>query len=170
MDEASRAKRRAAEQLHERARQFRGRFLNHVAVIERDIALLLTSYFCTDDPSKQAIFFNNIASAMSLNAKRSVLVEIVKKDYPRYWDEHSQFLLDLQRLQEFRNKLAHSVVDVSDTALARPLDLGVGFVQWKKGEPITENEFDDWVVRANMVLGTLDEIKMLLPFKERPHA
>jgi hypothetical protein len=78
--------------------------------------------------------------------------------------------LDLQRLQEFRNKLAHSVVDVSDTALARPFELGVGFVQWKAGEPITEKEFDDWVVRANMVLGTLDEIKMLLPYKERPHA
>jgi len=130
----------------------------------------LTYYFCTDDPSKQAIFFDSIVSAMSLNAKRSVLVEIVKKDYPRYWDEHSQFLLDLKRLQEFRNRLAHSVVDVSDAALARHLDLGVGFVQWKEVEPITEKEFDDWVVRANMVLGTLDEIKMLLPFKERPHA
>lgn len=169
MDEASRAKHRAAEQLHERARQFRGRFLNHMAVIERSIALLLTYYFCTEDSSKQAIFFGSIASAMSLNAKRSVLIEIVKKDYPRYWDEHSQFLSDLQRLQEFRNKLAHSVVDVSDAALARPLELGVGFVQWKAGEPITETEFDDWVVRANMVLGTLDEIKMLLPFKERSH-
>ena len=170
MDDASRAKHLIAGQLHERARQFRGVFLNHVAVIERNIALLLTHYFCTEDPSKQAIFFNSIASAMSLNAKRSVLIEIVRKDYPRYWDEHSQFLLDLQRLQEFRNKLAHSVVDVSDAALARPLNLGVGFVQWKEGEPITEKEFDDWIVRANMVLGTLDEIKMLLPFKERPHA
>jgi len=170
MDEVYRAKHQTAEQLHERARQFRGRFLNHMAVIERDIAVLLTRYFCTDDSSKQATFFDSIASAMSLNSKRSVLIEIVKKDYPRYWEEHSQFLLDLQRLQEFRNKLAHSVVDVSDAALARPLELGVGFVQWKAGAPITEQEFDDWVVRANMVLGTLDEIKMLLPFKERPHA
>jgi len=170
MDDKSRAKHRAAEQLHERARQFRGRFLNHMAVIERNIALLLTDYFCRDDATKQAIFFDSIASAMTLNAKRSVLTEIVKKDYPRYWDEHSQFLLDLQRLQEFRNKLAHSIVDVSDAALARPPELGVSFVQWKAGEPITEQEFDDWVVRANMVLGTLDEIKMLLPFKERPHA
>lgn len=170
MDEASRAKHQTAEQLHERARQFRGRFLNHMANIERDIALLLTRYFCTDDSSKQSIFFDCIASAMSLNAKRTVLIEIVKKDYPRYWEEHSQFLLDLRHLQEFRNKLAHSVVDVSDSALARPLELGVGFVQWKAGDPITEQQFDEWVVRADMVLGTLDEIKRLLPFKELPHA
>lgn len=141
-----------------------------MAAIERNIALILTNYFCRDDSSKQAIFFDGIASAMSLNAKRSVLIKIVKRDYPRYWDEHSQFHMDLQRLQEFRNKLAHSVVDVSDAALARPLEFGVGFVQWKAGEPITEQELDDWVVRANMVLSTLDEIKTLLPFKERPHA
>lgn len=157
-----------AERIHQRARDYRGRFLNHLAVIERDIALLLTSYFCTEDLSKQKTFFNSIARQMSLQAKRMVLVEIVKEDYPRYWEENSQFLTDLQHLQEFRNKLAHSVVDVSDVALCRPIEQGISFVQWKGGEPITEGEFDDWIVRANMVLGVLNEVKRLLPYKEHP--
>jgi hypothetical protein len=39
---------RAADRLHERARQYRGRFLNHVAVIERTPANILTEYFCND--------------------------------------------------------------------------------------------------------------------------
>lgn len=76
----------------------------------------------------------------------------------------------MQNIQEFRNKLAHSVVDVSDEALARPLDEGVGFVQWKKGTPITENEFQDWEVRTSMVNSKLSEIKRLLPYKEKPIA
>ncbi len=158
----------AAGRIHQRAREYRGRFLNHVAVIERDIARLLTDYFCTSDPCKKALFFENIACRMSLEEKRTLLIEIVKADYPRYWQEHAQFLQDLQKLQAFRNRLAHSVVDVSDKALARDIEQGVGFVQWNGGTPITERELDDWCVRANMVSETLAEIKMLLPYKEAP--
>ena len=75
---------RAAERLHARAREFRGRFLNSVAVIEHDIAKLLTDYFCRDDPAKQELFFERIACRMSLEEKRSMLVAIVREDYPGY--------------------------------------------------------------------------------------
>ena len=51
------------KQIHEKARYFRGRFLNFVAVIERDIALLLTDYFCTVCSDKRELFFKNIATA-----------------------------------------------------------------------------------------------------------
>jgi hypothetical protein len=157
----------ACAKIHEKARYIRGRFLNSVAAIEHDVALLLTEYFCTDDEEKRKLFFSNVAMAMSLNTKRDILVEIVKKDYPRYWDENGQFLKDMQKIQEFRNRLAHSLVDVSEEALSRPLEDGIGFVQWKKGEPITDQEFEDWEVRTNMISSTLNDIKMLLPFKER---
>ncbi|MDQ3287743.1 MAG: hypothetical protein M3Q42_05665 [Pseudomonadota bacterium] len=157
---------KSAGRIHERARDFRGRFLNHLAVIERDIALLLTDYFCTEDPLKQELFFGRIACRMSLEQKRTLLTEIVKQDYPRYWDQNGQFLKDLKHLQELRNKLAHSIVDVSNAALDRPIEQGVGFVQWNEGSPITETELDQWCARANMVSGTLAEIKRLLPLKE----
>lgn len=160
----------AAERLHARAREYRGRFLNHIAVIERDIALLLTAYFCTTDGLKQELFFDRIACKMSLEEKRKLLTEIIKKDYPNYWKENSDFLKDIQELQIFRNKLAHSILDVSDEALARPLDAGVGFVQWKNAVPIPVDEFDNWCVRAKMVSGTLQDIKRLLPYKEMPDA
>ena len=161
---------KSARRIHERAREFRGRFLNHLAVIERDIALLLTEYFCTEDPLKQELFFDRIACRMSLEQKRVLLAEIVKRDYPRYWDDNGQFLQDLKQLQELRNKLAHSIVDVSNPALERPIDQGVGFVQWNGGVPITEQELDQWCAQANMVSGTLADIKRLLPFKETASA
>ena len=156
----------SAERIHARAREYRGRFLNLVAVIERDIALLLTDYFCTSDPMKQELFFDRVACRMSLEEKRTLLLEIGKRDYPTLWQRHTEFLKDLQELQMFRNKLAHSVVDVSPDALERPIEHGVGFVQWKNGSPVTEQEMDDWCVRANMVCGTLTSIKSLLPYKE----
>jgi hypothetical protein len=168
MDEAERKKASAAEKLFLRARDLRGTFLNRVAAIERDVATLLTNYFCTEDESKREIFMAKVIGKMSLEMKRVVLIEIVKKDYPRYWDSHGEFLRDLQDIQEFRNKLAHSVIDMSEAALARPIEEGVGFVQWKDGAPITDKEFENWEVRTNMLMGTLREIRRLLPFKEIP--
>jgi hypothetical protein len=158
----------AAKKLHEKARYLRGRFLNSVAAIEHDIAVILTEYFCTVDESKRELFFEKVAEKLSLQNKKEILIEIVRNDYPSFWEENKQFLIDLQHIQEFRNKLAHSVLDVSDEALARPIEEGVGFVQWKKGSPVTDKEFQEWEVRANMVSSTLADIKQLLPFKEKP--
>jgi len=155
-----------AKQLHALAREFRGRFLNTVAVIEHDLAELLTEYFCTSDEFKQKLFFERVACQMSLEKKRNLLIEILKNDYPLYWAENDDVLKDLQEIQTFRNKLAHSTLDVSDESLARPLEEGIGFIQWKQGVPITQAEFDNWCVRANMIYSTLSEIKMLLPYKE----
>lgn len=166
MDEEYERKVAAAQRLHEKARYLRGRFLNSVAVIERDIAVILTEYFCPEDEEKRTLFFTRVAGNISLQRKKEILIEIVKNDYPRYWEENKKFLQDLNNIQEFRNKLAHSILDVSDEALARRIDEGVGFVQWKKGEPITDAEFQDWEVRANVLSSTLFDIKRLLPFKE----
>lgn len=168
MDEEYKKKVAAAKKIHEKARYLRGRFLNSVAAIERDIAVILTEYFCTEDECKRDLFFNKVAGKFSLNKKKEILIEIVKNDYPRYWEEHKRFVIDLQSIQEFRNKLAHSVVDVSDEALRRSIDKGVGFVQWKQGEPVTDEEFENWEVRANMVSSVLSDIKRLLPLKEKP--
>lgn len=85
-----RGRTRAAEKIHEKARYLRGRFLNSVAVIERDIALILT--------------------------------------------------------------------DVSDEALSRPLEQGIGFVEWNTGKPVTDEEFEDWELKTTTVLECLSEI------------
>ena len=160
----------AARKKKKKARNLRGRFLNSVAVIERDIAIIFTEYFCTSDESKSELFFTKVAEKLSLQKKKEILVEIVKADYPRFWEENKEFLNTIQQIQEFRNKLAHSVLDVSEEALARPLEEGVGFVQWKKGSPVTDQEFNEWELRTNMLSSTLASIKQLLPYKEKPIA
>ncbi|MFX0201614.1 MAG: hypothetical protein ACFFCW_36325 [Candidatus Hodarchaeota archaeon] len=170
MDEEYKKKVKAVQRLHEKARYLRGRFLNSVAVIERDIATILTEYFCTIDEEKRELFFNKVAEKLSLQKKKEILIEIVKADYPRYWEENKEFLNSLQQIQEFRNKLAHSVLDVSDDALARPIEEGAGFIQWRKGAPVTDEEFEEWEVKANMLSSTLSDIKRLLPYKEKPVA
>lgn len=158
-------KQAAAQKLHERAREFRGRFLNHLAVIERDIALLLTMHFCREDAAAQQLFFDEIACKFSLEWKKELLVKILKADYPAFWANCGSSFRELSQLQAFRNKLAHSVVDVSDEALRRPLEQGVGFVQWKSGEPVTEEAMADWCARASTVLSALSSVRQLFPYR-----
>lgn len=121
-----------------------------------------------DRRRKRELFFTKVAEKLSLQKKKEILIDIVKADYPRYWEENKDFLNNLNQIQEFRNKLAHSVLDVSDEALIRPLEEGIGFVQWKKGTPVTLDEFQEWEVKANMLSSKLSDIKRLLPFKEKP--
>ncbi len=93
-------------------------------------------------------------------------MRIVRADYPLYWEENREVLSAFQEILEFRNKLAHSRVDVSDEALARPIKEGVGFTDRNVGKPITEEEFNDWEVKANMISSRLTDIKHLLPYKQ----
>jgi len=152
----------AARRIHERARYFRGRFLNHVAVIERDISLILTNLFSAAGASKRT------RSRVPLAANKALVLEIIERDYPRYWGRNKEVLNWLDDIIAFRNKLAHSAVDISDGALSRPIECGVGFVDWNGGAPITDKQFQDWEVKANMVSSCLEERKRLLPFKELP--
>ncbi|MCX5701702.1 MAG: hypothetical protein NTW64_01825 [Candidatus Omnitrophica bacterium] len=163
-----REKIQAAQLIHEKARYYRGRFLNSVACIEHDIAHLLTDYFCTSDPGKRKIFYEDIAtgSFFNLNRKKGILIRIVQADYPHYWEENQEVLSAFQKVIELRNKLAHSIVDVSEEALARPIKEGIGFTDLDDGRPITEQEFNDWDIKANMIHSCLRDIKRLLPFKQ----
>lgn len=158
----------AAKLIHEKARYYRGRFLNSVACIEHDIAHILTDYFCTFDLGKRKIFYDDIVTRgfFTLNRKKDVLMKIVQLDYPRYWKKHKEVFSTFKKILEFRNQLSHSIVDVSDEALARPIEEGIGFTDWKDGKPITEEEFNDWEVKANMISSCLTDIKRLLPYKQ----
>jgi hypothetical protein len=166
MGQEYRNKVRACQIIHERARQLRGGFLNSTAVIEHEIAAFLTSYFCTNDDVKRELFFAEVAAAMPLGKKRALLTAIIKQDYPRFWDEDGDPIRDLRELQGFRNKLAHSMIDVSEKALARPIKEGIGFIQWNNGEPITEAEFNNWDARAVTTYATIRDLRQMLPYKE----
>jgi len=159
---------RAAKLIHEKARYYRGRFLNSVACIEHDIAHILTEYFCTSDHGKRKIFYEDIVTRafFSLNRKKDILMRIVQADYPLYWKENQKVLSAFQEILEFRNQLAHSRVDVSGEVLARPIKEGIGFTDWKDGKPITEEDFNEWEVKANMISSCLTDIKRLLPYKQ----
>ena len=49
----------------------------------------------------------------------------------------------------------------------RPIEEGVGFIQWQSGKPIADEKFYEFDALASVILGHLRAVKELLPFKEQ---
>jgi hypothetical protein len=64
--------------LHQTAREMRGRILNSVAVIDVQLAEIISHYFC-DSENRRALFMSEIATSQffSLRSKENIL----KKNY-----------------------------------------------------------------------------------------
>jgi len=147
----------------------RGGFLNQVAVIEHKMATILTEYFCRECPDKQKLFFDHIITKASfgLRAKKTILFKIIRQDYPGYWEREQHIRKDFDDVADFRNRLAHCIVDFSEDAFSRPLDDGVAFVDRDDCTPITNRVYNDFEVKANMIHSCLNDIERLLSFKEK---
>jgi hypothetical protein len=156
---------RLAQRLHSYVRDWRGRVLNTVAVIERDIALLISSYFCEEE--KKYFFFSEVATShfFSFRSKINILKKILKKDYQFCLDQNPDFFREIERVIEFRNLIAHSPIDTSDEALERDPKEGVGFVSYSDGvksiKVITEAGFNE----MNGIMGNVSsELATLMRF------
>ena len=71
-----------AMKLHESVRQFRGRVLNSIAVIDVGISNILTAYFCENEEKKGLLLSEVFTSQpFRFRAKCRLLEKIVKKDF-----------------------------------------------------------------------------------------
>ncbi len=159
-------KHRLAVQLHAYVREWRGAVLNHVAVIEKEIAHIISHYFCKEE--KRDVFYSEIATAefFSYRNKVSILKKILQKEYDFFWKEHSNLTKELGKIGDFRNVMAHATIDVTDDALRRHPKKGVGFVSFQNGQRIvqvlTEADFNDWNGRMGTVSSDIDDLKRIL--------
>lgn len=154
-----------AQQLHSYVREWRGRILNTMAVAERNIALLISSYFCKEE--KKYFFFSEVATShfFSLRSKVNILKKILKKDYQFCLDQEPNFFKNLETVIEFRNLIAHATIDVSDDALKRDPREGVGFVSYSEGvksiKVFNEVDFNE----MNGIMGDISsELETLMRF------
>jgi hypothetical protein len=156
---------RLAQRMHSYVRDWRGRILNSMAVIERDTALLISSYFCKEE--KKYFFFSEVAIShfFSLRSKINILRKILKKDYQFCLDQNPDFFKEIERVMEFRNLIAHAPIDVSDEALNRDPKEGVGFVSYSDGvksiKVFNEADFNE----MNGIMGNVSsELATLMRF------
>ena len=117
------------------ADDLRGRYLSFTSVLETMLSEIITKYFCNNDQRK-GLFFTEIANgqAMSFSIKINILSKIIKKDYRDILLKYPDIIKRLNVIRDFRNKLAHAAVDLSEDALEKDGRFGVGFITFKNGK------------------------------------
>jgi len=159
-----------AKRMHAYARDWRGRVLNTAAVIERDIALIIAHYFCTDE--KKLFFFSEVATShfFSFRSKIMILKKILKKDYQFFLENCPNLLGNLEKVKNYRNVIAHSTLDVTDDALKRKPEKGIGFIRYQDGSRsvnvLSEIDFNEWNGVMGNVSSDLSTLKMILGIDE----
>ena len=153
-----------AARLHAYVRDWRGRVLNTVAVMEKEIAQIISHYFCAEE--RRDFFFSEIARFLSYRNKVSILKQILQKDYVFFSREHPDLTKELEEIGAFRNILAHATLDVTDNALRRKPKDAVGFVSFEDGERVVkvfaEADFNDWNGRMGNVSSDIADLKAIL--------
>jgi hypothetical protein len=164
-----------AQLLHEHARQVRGRYLNSAAVLELEIARLITAYFC-DNSARRDFFFSEVATGQSLMfaAKIRLLTKILKRDFHPYLDGHPLLLGQLDSARKYRNDLAHATLDVSDAALGKTDVDRIGLVFFRDGEKqvrfVTLAESEERQLEINTLISYARELQMLLQLPYPGHS
>ena len=156
----------ANRKLHEAVRQIRGRLLNHVAVIDVEIGLILASYFCSSEAKRDRLMSDVFSDpSYGLRRKSALLKRIVESNFADILRDYEEQFSKFGKLRKFRNVLAHSMIDVSEGA-HRSSEHQVGFVTFRNAERqvrvVTFREAEDYEVIANDFSGWLRGIASLL--------
>jgi hypothetical protein len=160
-------KMREATRIHTAASEIRGRILNAAAVVDLLISKLLAGYFSQYE-SKYSLLLSDVFTAhyMGLRTKSNLLKKIVKMEFQDYLKHYPNAFEDLDELMNFRNKLAHATIDVTESALNNGPDIKVGFVFFQDGErrvtKISPQMATHHEVKAKMLYEDLSALESIL--------
>lgn len=68
----------------------------------------------------------------------------------------------IHEIKVFRDMLAHSILDMNEDTISRPIEEGISFIEFQIGKPITDEEFEEWEIKVNMVSSDISSLKSLL--------
>lgn len=139
----------------------RGNFINHVSLIEKQIEIFISRYFCKDlERSAEMIEILIGDRFVSFESKRAAFENILKRHYSDTYKESKEYFEHLTIIQTQRNKLAHLIPYLGKEANERfKKDGAIGFVKFvfDKTKPVwfdkeeldilnkTVNSVKDWL-------------------------
>jgi hypothetical protein len=100
----------ALKKYTELAYQIRGKVIDYCTALEGSIENFIAGHFVGGDLVKKQEFINMFFwdTQMGLGRKREILMTVIKTYYPLIIKEYPSISDDLKKVNECRNKLAHS--------------------------------------------------------------
>ena len=108
----------------------RGTYINHFTQIERIVEEYIVRHFCNEVQKNKELSEFILCEHVSFEAKRYFLEYLLKTYEPALFISYQQTLKDLTKAAVFRNKMAHWMVDTSDTGEKAFLENKLVFIRF----------------------------------------
>jgi hypothetical protein len=120
-------------QVFNMAAQVRGPFLEQAIFIERIIDDIVSNHFCLDE-NRRNLFFSLVMPEIIFSKKIEILKQLLNSCYPDLGKKHPKLIKDLDNIRDFRNEIAHAMLDTSDEFMSKKCLDRIQFKSFKKGQ------------------------------------
>ena len=119
----------------EQAKNVRGLFLEQAIFIENLIGDIIAGHFCPEENRRRLLFSLIINDRnFTFSSKIKILKQLLKLRYPELGEKYPEVIKELKKVMEFRNKVAHRMLDSSEQFLAKKLTDRIQLVYFKDGQ------------------------------------
>ncbi len=160
--------------LFSQSAKYRGKVIDITIILEMLLAQILSKYF-TNDEEKEITINSFVFDRMQLSSKFNLLKKILKIKHIKVWKKYQKDLKEIGELIEFRNNLAHSVLDSSEVYIESLKEKGINLAKTNKGdleeiqigylqdedykyEKITKKQVDDFYSNCYAKIELLEDI------------
>ncbi|GAH13880.1 unnamed protein product, partial [marine sediment metagenome] len=121
------------DHLYDVSKEIRGRFLDQAIPIEMLIDDIISWHFCPED-TRQSLFFSLVSPKLTFSNKIKILETILQIYYPDLVKKHQNLIKEINKIRDFRNRIAHSLLDASDEFLEKGYNDRIRLVFYRNGE------------------------------------
>ena len=121
------------DQLFNLSAQIRGPFLEQAIFIERIIDGIVSNHFCLDE-TRRNFFFSLIMPEIVFFKKINIIKQLLKLHYPDLDIKYPKLNKELENIINFRNEIAHAMLDTSDEFMSKKYLDRIQFKSFKKGQ------------------------------------
>lgn len=154
-------------QIKEKSIDIRGRFLGEAIDIESLIESIISCHFCPDEDRSrlfESLIMNN--TDFTFSSKIKILEKLLKKYYEDLFDRYPKIINDANKIRRFRNRIAHTGLDLSKKAWAEKRSDRIRLVYYKDGERkeqiITDTEIKERLKNCSQLYQALFSIFLIV--------
>jgi|688.fasta_scaffold886247_1 hypothetical protein len=128
--------------LFSQSSKFRGNAIDIAIMLEAMLVEFLGKYFCKEDKKKNTLLKSVILDRQNFSSKITWIKKILKIEHTEIYKKYESDLKEISRLIDFRNNLAHSILDSGEEFLneikKNPLPERIRITYYKDDDMKTE--------------------------------
>lgn len=119
--------------LCELSTEIRGKFLDQAIPIEWIIDDIISQHFCPEE-TRRMLYFSSVPPELTFFSKTRIFKTILEICYPDLLEKHHNVMKEIEKIRNFRNKIAHSILEATPNFLKNGYNDRIRLGYYEKGE------------------------------------